>query len=46
MTIETWTALFGWMTVINFGFLAATGIALTAFRPAVARIHNASNWTR
>ena len=40
MTIETWTSFFGWMTVLNFGFLIATAIALTAFRPTVARIHH------
>ena len=40
MTLETWTMFFGWMTILNFRFLIATMIALTAFRPAVARIHN------
>ena len=40
MTLETWTMFFGWMTILNFGFLIATTIALMAFRPAVARIHN------
>lgn len=40
MTLDTLTTFFGWMTILNFGFLIATTVALTAFRPVVVRIHN------
>lgn len=40
MTIENWTTLFGWMTILNFGILLAASVALFAFRPAVIRIHS------
>ena len=40
MTLDTWTTFFGWMTVLNFGFLIAATVALTAFRPTVVGIHH------
>ncbi len=40
MTLDTMTTFFGWTTILNFGFLLATTVALVAFRPAVVRIHN------
>ncbi len=40
MTLETWTAFFGWMTVINFGFLAVTGILLMGLRSQIAGLHH------
>ena len=39
MTLESWTAFFGWMTVLNFVFLLAATLALTLFRPGVLSIH-------
>lgn len=40
MTITALTPFFGWMTILNFAFLIAATIALTGFRPAIAKIHN------
>ena len=40
MTLDTLTTLFGWMTVLNFGFLFATAVVLISFRPAVVGIHH------
>lgn len=40
MVVESLTALFGWMTVINFALLIFSTIMLTAFRKQVIRIHN------
>jgi hypothetical protein len=39
MTLETWTAFFGWMTVLNFGFLLFAAAALFIFKPMVLSIH-------
>lgn len=40
MTLDTLTALFGWMTVINFGLLIFSTLMLTACRNRIIRIHN------
>jgi uncharacterized protein DUF6868 len=39
MTIETTTAVFGWMSVLNIGYLAFSTILLIAFRGTVAGLH-------
>ena len=39
MTLETLTAVFGWMTVLNFGFLALATILLLALRDWATRLH-------
>ncbi len=39
MTLVTMTAFFGWMTVLNFGFLILTTILLLAGRDKFAAIH-------
>ncbi|WP_425043119.1 DUF6868 family protein [Primorskyibacter sp. S87] len=39
MTQETLTTLFGWMTVLNFGFLLLTSIGLLALRDWVTGVH-------
>jgi len=38
-TIDTWTAFFGWCTVINIGIYLLTVFALTAMRDFVYRIN-------
>jgi ethanolamine utilization cobalamin adenosyltransferase len=38
---ETLTAFFGWMTVLNIGFLAVTSLLLMAFRDQLAALHAA-----
>jgi len=40
MEIASITALFGWMTVINFGLLIISTLMLTVFRNQIIRIHN------
>ncbi|WP_199609914.1 DUF6868 family protein [Flocculibacter collagenilyticus] len=40
MTIEQLTAFFGWMAVINIGFLTLAFILLTLFRGAIIGIHS------
>ena len=39
MTLETWTALFGWMTAINLSLLIFSTLMLITFKPWVTRIH-------
>lgn len=39
MTYETVTAIFGWMTVLNFGILAFATLMLVAMRDRVAALH-------
>lgn len=39
MTQETLTAFFGWMTVLNIGFLALTALSLVIFRTPAAALH-------
>ncbi|MBD3633472.1 MAG: hypothetical protein HUJ23_01010 [Methylophaga sp.] len=39
MDIASLTALFGWMTVINFALLIFSTLMLTVFRTSVIRIH-------
>ncbi len=39
MTYETLTAVFGWMTVLNFGLLAFAGLALLTLKERVAMLH-------
>lgn len=39
MTYETLTAFFGWMTVVNFGFLAITGLAVLIMRDWMTSMH-------
>lgn len=39
MTINSLTALFGWMTIINGGLLLFSTVMLTVFKPVVIRIH-------
>lgn len=39
MEIASLTALFGWMTVINFALLIFSTLMLTVFRRSVIRIH-------
>ncbi|WP_241525670.1 DUF6868 family protein [Pseudophaeobacter leonis] len=41
ITLETLTAFFGWMTVLNIGFLAVTSLLLMAFRDQFAALHAA-----
>ena len=38
-SLETVTAFFGWMTVINFVLLAVSTIALIAMRGFISRVH-------
>jgi hypothetical protein len=38
---ETLTAFFGWMAVLNIGFLAVTSLLLMAFRDQLAELHAA-----
>lgn len=39
MSIETLTSFFGWMVVLNFGFLIVAGILLIAMRDWAAHLH-------
>jgi len=39
MTMDSFTALFGWMTVINVGLLLFSTIMLTVFKSVVIRTH-------
>ena len=39
MTLETAITFFGWCTVINFGILLLSTVALLAFRKPVTNIH-------
>jgi hypothetical protein len=39
MTLETLTAVFGWMTVLNFGLLAISSLCLLAMRETIIKIH-------
>jgi len=39
MNIETFTSLFGWMTVINIIFLLFTTLAIIVMRERVVKIH-------
>lgn len=39
MTQETLTAFFGWMTVLNFGFLTISTLAVVAMQDRIAGIH-------
>ncbi len=39
MSLETLTAFFGWCTVVNFGVLLLSTIALAVGRDSVAKIH-------
>ena len=39
MTLVTMTTFFGWMTILNFGFLLVTTIVLLAGRDKLAAIH-------
>ncbi len=38
-SIETVTAFFGWMTIINFAVLAFASLAIIATRGSISRIH-------
>ncbi len=40
MEIASLTALFGWMTVINFALLIFSTLILTVFRTSVISIHS------
>ena len=40
MSLETLTALFGWMTVINFGFLAFSGFFLIGLKSQIVGLHH------
>ncbi|MTI63362.1 DUF6868 family protein [Methylophaga sp.] len=40
MDLTNLIAVFGWMTVINFGLLIITTLMLTVFRNQIIRIHN------
>jgi len=39
MTVETLTTFFGWMTVLNFGFLALAGGMLLVTRDWATNLH-------
>lgn len=39
MTYETLTAVFGWMTVLNFAFLATAALALLVMRDWATSLH-------
>lgn len=39
MTLDQLTAVMGWATVINIGFLAAMGLSLMALRGTFAPLH-------
>lgn len=39
MTHEMLTAVFGWMTVLNLGFLLLTSLALVTMRDWVSTLH-------
>ncbi|WP_299348501.1 DUF6868 family protein [uncultured Shimia sp.] len=39
MTYESLTAFFGWMTVLNFGFLALAGLGMLGARGWATRLH-------
>ncbi len=40
MDIVSLTALFGWMTVLNFALLIISTLMLTLFRTPIIRIHS------
>ena len=40
MTLEQLTEFFGWLTVINIGFLTVTTVLLTVFMPYITDIHS------
>lgn len=39
MTLEALTTFFGWMTVLNFGFLAVVAVALLTLRNWMTSVH-------
>ena len=41
ISLETLTAFFGWMSVLNIGFLAITSLLLMVFRDKFAALHAA-----
>jgi hypothetical protein len=38
-SLETLTSFFGWCTVLNFGFMALSGILVMGMRDSMTRIH-------
>lgn len=41
MTLNTLTALFGWMSVINVGLLVFSSVMLLLFKAPIIRLHRA-----